>query len=409
MGSKIIDKNHEQYKPMMGILKPSELCHVMFFEDVHAGLFAYLTPLEIDLINIILYKSREQIVKYNKTLDTGMFSLELSFNEIASILSKYKSTGYESLVQHFRNIRNKEVVINALNKNRELEVTYTSFIHKIKEPKLQKGKPANISIEVDSTIVDMVIDVEERFSIMFLKIQFGLNSKYSKLLYEILRDYLGKDYKFTKSKIIDYDLLLGLLNVKNLKRYSKFSFFNGEIIKKAIKEINEYTDIKVSYEPIKERPEGQRLQVTKIKFMMEKQSDSRLEELGILDAPPKLSMEEQLNQGKMETKSRIKLDNLVNNQRYNVVDEDAWIATDVEKNKEMYKAQILLDDYFMQLDANETERHNIMESLAIHFDIDDPVVLINGYILTDMSGTALTSSAIGTRKVIQKLQEEENI
>lgn len=345
----IVKTNSDHYKLQMGINKPSALCQVMYFEDAKKGLFAYLNPIEIDLINLILYKSREEIIKNKIDLDGVNFKLELLLKDISATFNKYTSTGYDPLITNFRNLRNKEVVINALNKNKEMETTYTSIIHKIKVSKHQNSKLKKITLELDNEIIGMMLDVKKMFSTMFFKIQFSLDLKYSKLLYEILRDYLGKNYNGVKSRVIEIDMLLGLLNVKNLERYKKFSFFNGEIIKKAVNEINEKSDILVEYEPIKERPDGGRLQVTKIKFSMKRQDEKRLEELGIMESEEEdLSVEEQLQYDKKES---IALERLEKAKQYQTIDnEEAWLKKTIES---------ITDDFLTELDDIGEAKENL--------------------------------------------------
>jgi len=403
-----VDKMNELIPEFMLMAKPSELCQVLYV-DKEDKTFAYLSPIEIDLINLILYKSREEIIKNKINLDGGNFTLELLLKDISDVFNKYTATGYEPLITNFRNLRNKEVVINALNKNKEMETTYTSIIHKIKISKHKNSKLKKIILELDNEIIGMMLNVKKMFSTMFFKIQFNLDLKYSKLLYEILRDYLGKDYNGVKSRIIEVDMLLGLLNVKNLNRYTKFSFFNGEILKKAVKEINEKSDIIVSYAPIKERTDDNpRLHVTKVKFNMEKQSDERLKALGLLNQEPELSIEEQIHQNKLNLKSRIKLDKFIKT-GYEVKDEEAWIKTDVKKNEKLYTAQYRLDDYLNELEElSQEDRRDVLSDLAKFMNANDPIVLINkNYLIEDLSGNSLTSSAIETREIIMKLQKNQ--
>jgi len=382
--------------------KPSELCQVIFFENYKKGLFAYFESIEIDLINLILYRIKEGII--NNTLQVKNdddYILEINLKEVSELLNKYNSTSYEPLIEHFRNLRYKEVVINALNKNKELGITYTSFIHKVMISKHRNKKLKSIKLQVDGEIVSMMLNVKKYFAKMFLKIQYSMQTKYSKLLYEIL-----KDYENINQLYIDYDILLGLLNIKNLDRYSKYSYFNGEILKREVKEINEKSDIYVEYEPIKERTEDNpRLHVTKIKFKMKKQSDERLKELGVINVEPELPIEEKILQQKMKIKSKEKLDKFIQS-GYKVKDEESWIKTDIEKNHDLYLAQIRLDEYLDQIEElSQDEKFDLFNSLAQFVGSSDPVVFIEKYLIKDLSGNTYTTNAKETREKIMEFQE----
>ena len=388
----LIKPNNKNYKMQLGMHKPSALCQVIYFDDYKKGLFAYLNSTEIDLINLILYKAREHIITNNIDLKSQGCILDMNLNEISGIFDKYVSTGYETLIDYFRNIRSKEIVINALHKDKHLELTYTSLIHKVKVSKHCNSKYKKISLELDSEIVSLMLDVKKFFTNMFLKIQFSMETKYAKLLYELLRDYLGKDYNGVKIKIIELDLLLGLLNVQNLDRYSQFSYFNAEILKKAIKEINEKSDISVAYEVIKERPSPtDRLQVTKIKFFMEKQSDDRLAELGILD--------DNINRNKHHIKSKSKLESLIK-KGYQVFDEDMWIETDIIKNEAIYDAESKIDDWIIKTD--EEDQQAIFKLIPQLIDTGiDPTVYLDNYIIKGIfTNNIFTMNAIDSVNIL---------
>lgn len=70
----------------------------------------------------------------------------------------------------------------------------------------------------------------------------SLKSKYSVRLYELFRSY-----SYQHKKEFDIDELRALLCVEN---YSMFGDFKRRVLDKAIAEINKYTDLKVSFEPV---------------------------------------------------------------------------------------------------------------------------------------------------------------
>jgi plasmid replication initiation protein len=229
---------------------------------------------------------------------------------------------------------------------------------------------------------------------MFLDIQYSFSLKYSKLLYELLKDYEGIN-KIT----INYDLLLGLLNVKNVDRYSKFSYFNGEILKPSMNEINEKSDILIDFEPIKEKPNDERMQVTKIKFTINKQSTQRLEALGLIS--------QTAENNKHYKKSKSKLDALVKN-GYKVVDEEMWIETDIKKNSDRYDSEYRIDTWIKETDAED--KKEIYQLLATTLEgCDDPMVIIDNYkIIGVFSKDAYTRNPQETIEQLNSIIKECN-
>ena len=100
-----------------------------------------------------------------------------------------------------------------------------------------------------------------------------MGSKYSKLLYELL-----KDYSNLNEFVIDFSILKALLNVDNKDNPSidNWSIFNRDILKRAVKEVSEKSDINVEYEPIKNIIDGKK-QVDKIKFTIIKQKSKLID------------------------------------------------------------------------------------------------------------------------------------
>lgn len=95
-----------------------------------------------------------------------------------------------------------------------------------------------------------------------LKNVVDLTSRYSYVLYLYL-----ENNRFRKSWNIPLNDLKALLRC-TAERYEQYKFFNSEILKKCHKELNEKTNIKYSYEPIKS---GRK--VTAIQFSLETVSD----------------------------------------------------------------------------------------------------------------------------------------
>jgi len=371
------------------INKPSELCQVVFVQKFKKTYEIYkISPLELDLMNAVMYRVRETIIKENISINTEIPStlFEMKLQDFTSLFGGHNYHDYKPLIEKLTDLSEVKIVINALGKNKDIEETVlTRFIHEIRLSKHKHQKDQVVRIAVSNLIIDKFLNIKKYFSKMFFSIQFSLVSKYSKLLYELLKDYEG--IKHITVDILEFQ---DLLNVTELSQ-RKWSIFQGNILSKSIDEINEKSDIIVSYEPIKEKLEGQRKQVTKIKFNIEKQPESRLKELGLIEPT--------IDSLPFYNKSKAKLDDLVKN-GYKVVDEEMWIKTDIKKNEERYDAEVRLDTWVKE--TPQDAKNNIFSTLASTLEnCEDVTVYIKDYkILGIFSQDAFSRNPIETMNLL---------
>ena len=119
-----------------------------------------------------------------------------------------------------------------------------------------------VFIEIDRTIAPFLFELKEKFTKYQLYNILAMKSAFSVRIYELL-----KSYAYQRSKIFDLDELKRLLEVENVKSYVRFPDFRRKVLEKAQEEINELTDLSISYEPI---TKGRK--VTKIEFRIELKS-----------------------------------------------------------------------------------------------------------------------------------------
>ena len=374
------------------INKPSELCQVVFFENYKKGIFAYLTPTQIDLINILFYTVKKEVLTTNKKISDldKVVEVTIELSDIYNMLNNRYKNDAETLLQYLYELKKVDVMINTLGKVKDtVYFKLTSIIHTIEWSRHKNILNKKITVGIDRDIISSFIDRKNYFAKVFLSLQLSMNSKYSKLLYEILKDYSG-----IKTKTIDYNILLPLLNVdfENTNN-GAWAMFNQNILKKTILEINEKSDIYVEYEPIKEKPEGERLQVTKIKFTMKSQPESRLQELGLI--------QESIIDNKFYNKSKSKLDRLIKG-GYNVIDEEMWLETDIKKNELKYESEMRIDIWLKE--TEQTDKNFIYESIANSIDeCEDPMVIIEDYLIRGLfSKDAFTKNASETIDLLNK-------
>lgn len=129
--------------------------------------------------------------------------------------------------------------------------------------KVRTNKQSGIAhIKLDEDLVPYLFDLQERFTQYGIYNILGMKSAFSVRLYELLNSYLISNVTF---HTFDLDKLKRLLMVEDVKSYENFKDFRRKVLEIAEREINELTDINVSFEPIKK---GRK--VVQIKFRISK-------------------------------------------------------------------------------------------------------------------------------------------
>lgn len=117
-------------------------------------------------------------------------------------------------------------------------------------------------IELDRDLVPYLFDLGQKFTQYQLYNILAMRSAFSVRFYELM-----KSYAFQKSKTFDIDELKRLLMVEDVKSYKDFSLFRTYVLEVAEREINELTDITISFEPI-----TQGRKVVKVRFTIKEKA-----------------------------------------------------------------------------------------------------------------------------------------
>lgn len=129
--------------------------------------------------------------------------------------------------------------------------------------KVRTNKKSGIAyIKLDEDLAPYLFDLGQKFTQYQLYNILAMKSAFSIRIYELM-----KSYAFQKSKTFELDALKRLLMVEDVKSYKDFSLFRTKVLKMAEHEINELTDINISFEPI---TKGKK--VIKVKFQIEKKN-----------------------------------------------------------------------------------------------------------------------------------------
>ena len=105
----------------------------------------------------------------------------------------------------------------------------------------QRGETATVSFSLSPPIL-ATLEKPTMFFRLNLLLQRGFKSKYGIALYELLLDYKG-----IKKIYIEIDKFRKLMGIQP-EQYSIFAMLKKKVIDKAIEEINEKSDLNVSYE-----------------------------------------------------------------------------------------------------------------------------------------------------------------
>ena len=129
--------------------------------------------------------------------------------------------------------------------------------------KVYTNKRSGIAtIKLDEDLVPYLFDLGQKFTQYQLCNILGMKSAFSVRIYELM-----KSYAYQGSKTFEIDELKHLLMVDEVKSYKNFKDFRRKVLEPAQNEINELTDLLVSFEPI---TKGRK--VVKLKFTVQQKS-----------------------------------------------------------------------------------------------------------------------------------------
>lgn len=370
--------------------KPSQLCQVLFYKDFNKEEYANLTPLQIDIINVT-FRFVSDIMEQQDLTEEELFEwanlnhFEINLQAISDILGKYKNGYYEPIVNNLQELTKVQVLTNTLHKNKTQESILFHFIRKISWLKDKQTTSKRVKIWIEPELLSMFLNLKEYYSKMYLPIQLGLKSKYSKLLYEVLKDYIG-----VKEVTLDLEMLKAMLNVdiKDKPNLDVWSNFNRDILKKAVVEVTEKSDISVTYEPIKEII-NKKKEVTKIRFMMKNQKSILIneDELTTIDLDTHVVPDDEVTTKNLSPEE-IKLIEIAQNKMDNarmlgvqIKNPQAYLETIIEnlkKDKIDVGSMLVIDEMLDEIkEIYETYKNSKNQLIVLENYESYPVVAIN--------------------------------
>ena len=185
---------------------------------------------------IILYLISK--IKYS---DEDFEEYEIKIKDFCEIcgIDATQGTAYKDMKENIKKISDKSMWIEI--ENRETLVRW------IEKPTIYKQSGV-IKIKFDKDLKPYLLNLKQQYTQFELIYTLQMKSKYSIRLYEILK---SKHFNSLKeyNAIFKVDRLKYLLSAEN---YTQYKEFNRTVLKKAIEEINKYSDINVTYNTIRE-------------------------------------------------------------------------------------------------------------------------------------------------------------
>ena len=205
-------------------------------------------------LNITELKALAYIFSKIKPTDTQLHEYAFSIKEYCQVCGlDYKNGGnYKYIKNTIKALRDKSFWLMDEKGNEVL----IGWLQKVK---INKGS-GKISVKLDDDLQKYIIGLFSNYTQYELLSTLPMKSSYSFRIYELL-----KSYAFQKQHTFNIDDLKKQLAATN---YVNFKDFRRYVLEVATKEINLYTDIEVSWEPIYK---GRK--VIQVKFLI-KQRDS---------------------------------------------------------------------------------------------------------------------------------------
>jgi plasmid replication initiation protein len=165
--------------------------------------------------------------------DTELHEYEFSIVEFCKICGIDYANGknYDNIKKTIKTLNDKSIWVT-LNDGGETTMRW------IERPYINKNSGV-IKIKLDELMKPYLLQMQERFTQYELLYTLPMKSQYAIRLYEIL-----KSYEWKKSVEMDLENLKRMMKAEH---YTRFYDFKKKVIEIAMREIDDYTDLKVEY------------------------------------------------------------------------------------------------------------------------------------------------------------------
>lgn len=235
-----------------------------FVESPYAQEF---TPTEIKILDIAAASCRENDLLYvtnksNKPFRFTTKTLAKLLNTSVSSLSHEAERLSLSIVKKF--IHGRKILNNG-----QVEFETIAIIP------YTKYESGVFEFELNYKLIPYFVKIEGSYTKFYLKYLSSLKSAYANKVYKLLYQYLKIGYR--KFFIDDLKEQCGI----NLDKYKNYGDFKRRVIELSVNQINQFTDLDVGYNEIKEINK-----IVAIKFYFNIKSNDKLIEINVPDIDP---------------------------------------------------------------------------------------------------------------------------
>ena len=198
-------------------------------------------------------------VRHHNAITTARYEYsELQMDLFFYLLSKLRkddtSGVYDIVVKELGEITGKKYAYNYLRKategmgSRMFEVLTENSYNQIwmfQHIKYMTGE-GRIEVKLSESIRPYLFDLKDNFTSFELLSALRLTSKHAKRIYTLCSRWkdLGETKKFS---LLDFKKMLGLVDAKGKEEYEEITMFKKKVLDVAVKQINEHTDLNISY------------------------------------------------------------------------------------------------------------------------------------------------------------------
>lgn len=206
-----------------------------------------LTMQEQKIILYLISKIKPKDMEFKEhTFDIGEFC------DVCG-LDSTNGANYVYMKQTLKNLRDKSIWVT-LPDGAETVIAWIDGV-------TMRKNDGEVDIKINDKMKPYLLQLQNNFTQYELYYILAMRSNYSMRLYELL-----KSYEFQHAKIFDIDDLKRKLSAE---KYERFSDFQRYVLDIAMREINDLSDITVSYELIKESR-----RFAQIRFLIEMKTET---------------------------------------------------------------------------------------------------------------------------------------
>lgn len=220
--------------------------------------------LELNLFIVILYKMRnfyktKEFVEDEKgNITKDLDYLTFDAKEIKSMM-QMKDRSFKAFEKIITGLQDRTISLKTTNGYIRIKAFPTLIFNEVDK---------QIEVDINKRIMPLFMELTEQFTQYSLKEFLSLNSKHSKRIYQLL-----KQYESIGERTIGIDELKKFLEIEESKSYSRFYNLEKRVLETTKNDINSLTTLNIDYEKEKQGKE-----VVAVTFKMKKVKENKEKE-----------------------------------------------------------------------------------------------------------------------------------